>query len=82
MSSKSRDIPRENPNAKPRDGKAGLAASLVCKASCWQGFRFIVPQAACLWSNRASRLVKLILSRQDACRRHCQDGCAPSCYTG
>jgi len=31
MSSKSRDIPRENPNAKPRDGKAGLAASLACK---------------------------------------------------
>jgi hypothetical protein len=45
-------------------------------------YAFIVAQASCLWGNRASRLVKLIVGRQDARRPHSQDGCAPSCYTG
>jgi len=45
-------------------------------------YTFIVAQASCLWGNRASRLVKLIVGRQDARRPHSQDGCATSCYPG
>ena len=58
------------------ESRASLV-SAAARASCCRAasllfleliYTFIVAQASCLWGNRASRLVKLIVGRQDACR--------------